>query len=175
MKVCSKCKIEKDETEFYLNSRRSNTRCVYRSSCKECSKKNCKEYYDKTPKYQKMKSKRYRSSSGFKEKYNIRKKRYQQTYKGVYWNYKGNAKHSGFEFKLTVQDFKNFEGQNCFYCGEKLVRVGLDRIDNNKGYTLENVNPCCSICNYMRRTQTQEEFIAKCIQISERQSIKNVI
>ena len=175
MKICTKCKTEKDEKEFYLNSHKSEARCLYRSACKACDRKAYKAHYDKTPDYQKFKGKRYSKSKRGKENHKIVKKRYQQTYKGVYWNYKGNAKHSGFEFNLTMQDFKNFESKNCFYCGEKLTRVGLDRKDNSKGYTLDNVNPCCSTCNYMRRIQTQEEFIAKCHQISERFGVKNAV
>ena len=175
MKICTKCKIEKIETEFYLNSHKNEARCHYRSACKECTIKDYKKHYNATPEYQSLKSKRYRASKNFKVGYKIRKKKYQQTYKGVYWNYKGNARHSNLEFSLTMQDFKNFEGKDCYYCGEKLTRVGLDRKDNSKGYTLDNVNPCCSTCNYMRRIQTQEEFIKKCHQISERFGVKNVV
>lgn len=58
----------------------------------------------------------------------------------------------------------------CYYCGKKLNRLmygsaskrckykpsgsrgySLDRIDNNLGYSVENVVPCCWGCNYIRR------------------------
>ena len=37
----------------------------------------------------------------------------------------------------------------CVYCGGT-ENLGLDRIDNNKGHTKENVLPCCRPCNTMR-------------------------
>ena len=50
----------------------------------------------------------------------------------------------------------------CFYCGEYLddsTGVGLDRCDNKKGYTLNNVVPCCARCNRMKNVYvTSDEF-----------------
>lgn len=66
-------------------------------------------------------------------------------------------------FDLTFEEFKqHFWQQDCFYCHEKIETVGIDRIDNKKGYSLSNLIPCCKICNLMRRILTQEEFIKKC-------------
>jgi len=35
---------------------------------------------------------------------------------------------------------------------------GLDRIDNAKGYILDNVVPCCKHCNYAKRNMSTEKF-----------------
>jgi len=35
---------------------------------------------------------------------------------------------------------------------------GLDRIDNTKGYVIDNVVPCCGHCNLMKRGMTVLEF-----------------
>ena len=96
-----------------------------------------------------------------------RKKKFEGTYKGAYWRYYANARNNKppLEFKLTQEDFKNIVGRMCFYCGDTLVQAGFDRLDNAKGYVPENVVPCCSACNYMRRTQTQQAFMQRCEKI----------
>lgn len=35
---------------------------------------------------------------------------------------------------------------------------GIDRVDNNKGYEIENVVTCCTDCNKKKLKKTQEEF-----------------
>lgn len=35
---------------------------------------------------------------------------------------------------------------------------GLDRVDNDKGYTVENSVACCTRCNTMKSTYCLEEF-----------------
>ncbi len=37
---------------------------------------------------------------------------------------------------------------------------GIDRIDSNVGYILENCVPCCFPCNFAKSDRTQKEFIA---------------
>lgn len=49
----------------------------------------------------------------------------------------------------------------CHYCSGPLpeTKVGLDRLDNYKGYHLDNVVPCCRYCNQMKSNiYTYEEF-----------------
>jgi hypothetical protein len=43
----------------------------------------------------------------------------------------------------------NILTQKCVYCGDD-KRIGCDRIDNNKGHTMDNVVPCCVECNAAR-------------------------
>ena len=35
---------------------------------------------------------------------------------------------------------------------------GIDRVDNIKGYDLDNCVTCCSLCNWMKRDLTIKEF-----------------
>ena len=45
-----------------------------------------------------------------------------------------------------------------WYCGDT-EDIGLDRIDNTKGHTKDNVVPCCYICNTTRGSNfTYEEM-----------------
>lgn len=78
--------------------------------------------------------------------------------------------------------------QPCYYCGEMDTRNGInntylnmkgvslkaeevhlyaieingiDRVDNNRGYELDNCVSCCTICNTMKMNYTQEDFFRK--------------
>ena len=55
---------------------------------------------------------------------------------------------------LSFEDYLQLiEGTNCSYCKRKLLPSaggGLDRLDNSRGYTKDNVVPCCGICNIAR-------------------------
>lgn len=55
-----------------------------------------------------------------------------------------------------------FNGQQCHYCGESdWTKLGVDRIDNNKGHTPENCICACWECNNERKNKyTVEEFVA---------------
>lgn len=99
---------------------------------------------------------------------------------GAAWNsaYRithNNAVKRGYEFNLTMDEFKAISMQPCFYCGSApsialragkrqhiLVgyRSGIDRRDNNKGYIPGNCVPCCYTCNSMKTDHTYEDWIA---------------
>ena len=44
---------------------------------------------------------------------------------------------------------------------------GIDRIDSNKDYTVDNVVSCCSECNYMKRTSSVNDFYSQVKRIYE--------
>ncbi len=66
---------------------------------------------------------------------------------------------------LTVEDLAIARGDGlCHYCGEpiKLTCYGLDRKDNSRGYTLDNVVPSCFPCNASKLDRfTYEEMVAR--------------
>lgn len=95
------------------------------------------------------------------------------SFKLVWRSYLNGAKERGFEFKLSEDEFRVITKQNCFYCGcapskvmdnknntGKYIYNGIDRLDSNKGYTLENCVPCCTQCNYAKSDYPLSEFIA---------------
>ena len=55
----------------------------------------------------------------------------------------------GFYCDITVEQMLNIMNQPCIYCGDT-NKIGCDRIDNNKGHTIDNVVPCCVECNKAR-------------------------
>jgi hypothetical protein len=95
-------------------------------------------------------------------------------------SYKKRAIKTGLEFNISKDEFRQLTQEKCHYCGTKpnnisyrgkrgtyktgkylsqYVYNGLDRIDSSKGYTLDNVVPCCGICNHAKHTMSYEEFI----------------
>jgi 5-methylcytosine-specific restriction endonuclease McrA len=78
------------------------------------------------------------------------------------------------EFTLTKEEFKELITNNCNICDSepKMVKYrnsyrpngfiphnGIDRINNNKGYTLNNVQTMCTDCNRAKSNLTNEEFL----------------
>jgi len=64
-------------------------------------------------------------------------------------------------------------GQDCEYCGRGSQDYlnGLDRLNNDSiiGYCINNVVPCCAMCNMAKRTQTPSEFVARMAKV-----VKNI-
>jgi len=65
------------------------------------------------------------------------------------------CKRKGMVFALTLAEFERLSGEPCYYCGgEYDTDIGgchLDRIDNDRGYEIDNVISCCGHCNCTRR------------------------
>ncbi len=144
-KYCSKeCKHNND------NEKRN----LWRKENKEEYHKESKEYYQKVKNSKELNDKHLKSLH-----------KHQQSIKGKLTSYKSGAKQRGLEFSLTKEQFESYWKKPCFYCGDKIETIGLDRIDNSKGYTLDNIVPCCKTCNNMKKDLSQEEFISQCKKI----------
>ena len=94
-----------------------------------------------------------------------------------YCEYKSKAKFRSIPFELTKIEFASLIFQNCYYCNRSSSNVykrynkgcrkshtpilynGVDRIDNDGGYFLENCVPCCKICNGSKRARSEQEFL----------------
>lgn len=92
--------------------------------------------------------------------------------------YRLSAKNRGLSFELTKEQLLEITAENCHYCGREPSNVrkgprgnhvynGIDRKDNENGYTLDNVVPCCGICNRMKLTLGYEAFIEQAKRITE--------
>jgi len=99
-----------------------------------------------------------------KERYLELIKAWRKTSKGKYKEYRDNAKRRGFIFNITLDEFTKLLNEPCYYCGEK--SDGLDRLDSLIGYLIDNIVPCCSMCNFMKQTYTEEEFVNQCMKIA---------
>lgn len=90
------------------------------------------------------------------------------TPKQRFYFYASRAKNSGKEFTVSESQFADLVGCGaCFYCGRD-ERLGLDRVDSSRGYTPDNVVPCCRPCNVAKSDLPQRDFINLCRMISER-------
>ncbi len=90
----------------------------------------------------------------------------------IYNSYKKRALRKKLEFELTKIKFKELTQKNCFYCNSSPNNIpqakllngtyiynGIDRIDNNLGYTILNSAPCCKFCNAAKTNLSKEQFL----------------
>lgn len=68
---------------------------------------------------------------------------------------KYDAKRRGIEFNLTFEQWHTEVQKTCHYCRDLLGKrsettVGLDRLDNTKGYVAGNVVSACIACNKIK-------------------------
>jgi hypothetical protein len=60
--------------------------------------------------------------------------------------------------KLISKEFENqIKESLCYYCNKE--GGGIDRIDSSKCYTEDNCVPACSICNYIKKDYSVQDFI----------------
>jgi hypothetical protein len=101
----------------------------------------------------------------FVQRNRARVMRYRKTDKGKFFNLREVARRRNIENTLTPEEFlKLLEGDCCFWCAGDLptTRAGLDRVNNEIGYTFENCVRCCWSCNVMKAQMSASDFIAKC-------------
>jgi hypothetical protein len=81
-------------------------------------------------------------------------------------SYVKSASIRGVEWSLSSSDFLSLTraGASCFYCGDSVNFMGIDRKNNDVGYMLENLVSCCKKCNYLKWNLSVQEFVDKCRQ-----------
>jgi hypothetical protein len=52
---------------------------------------------------------------------------------------------------------------------DTFIYNGIDRVDNNKGYTIENCVPCCTAVNYAKLDMSYSDFIQLCKEVTQKQ------
>ncbi len=124
MKTCTKCLQKKDVKEFYTKLDVANTRLS--SHCNSCVKENKKKHYELN-------------------KYTVNAR----------WRYTISAcKKKGANLTLEFSEYRWLLSKPCKYCKSSIEQetgIGLDRLDNSKGYEFHNVVPCCGRCNIGRQ------------------------
>ena len=84
--------------------------------------------------------------------------------------YKWRAIKKQIDFLITPSDYDNIINKDCYLCGKQndnSHKNGIDRIDNSKGYVLDNVKCCCGECNYIKKDYELDDIINKFILIYE--------
>ncbi len=100
-------------------------------------------------------------------------------------SYKGGSRKRGIGWALSNEHFDKLTQGLCYYCGIPPMQFsksvgehgaythnGIDRVDNTKGYTVENCVTCCKICNTAKRDLTLTEFLDWVARISNHQRLQ---
>ena len=112
-------------------------------------RKQCKEYYWKNRKKYIAQCKEYVRKNPLDP---IKREMMYRNPKSRYSDLKSDAKRKGY-FNINFDQYTKLINNVCHYCKKTLKEEkghSLDRIDNSKGYTLDNVLPCCGFCNKLR-------------------------
>ncbi len=73
------------------------------------------------------------------------------------------ARRENYAFELSLEKFDEQTKLPCYLCGgyaEEKDFSGIDRIDSEGGYTLNNIQPCCWKCNNMKSDHSLSGFLA---------------
>ncbi|MEK6881702.1 MAG: hypothetical protein AABY22_18930 [Nanoarchaeota archaeon] len=168
-KICNKCKkFFLLTNQYFYKNRYSNN--GFSSICKDC----IKEYRDREESKNKARGWRIKnkeSRAEFSREYYKQNKDkvylYSQTPKRRFGAYFHGAKARSLEWKLSFEEFMEFWQVPCTYCNSEIKTIGLDRIDNERGYTTDNTISCCGICNEMKMDRSAEEFINHCKKVTK--------
>ena len=98
-------------------------------------------------------------------------------------HYIEEAKRRNLVWELSKEEFLVITQLDCFYCGSPPTRIsayhnatggykynGVDRLNNEEGYFLDNVVSCCSWCNWAKKDRTVKEYMDWNRRISEKWS-----
>jgi hypothetical protein len=92
----------------------------------------------------------------------------------LYTAYRYNSRKNNVEFCLTKDEFKLLTSSECHYCGSQPEKIymcprghgvyvynGIDKLDSDKGYIIENCVSCCWPCNLMKHKMSLNSFMEK--------------
>lgn len=109
------------------------------------------------------------------------------SFNATYNDYIYSSKEREIDFFITKEEFKMLTSKNCYYCERPpsshrtkketyngdYIYNGLDRVDNSKPYILDNVVPCCKICNYAKGNMSVDEFFKWIISVYKHNSLES--
>lgn len=157
IKKCSQCKECKLFTQFNMIIRNNKNIKPYTNyMCKLCERNKDKER---------------RQEPQRKKQLSDNNKKHRMSLKGRFGNLKHGSLRRKIDCNINFNDFENLHKLPCYYCNDLLNNDigcghGLDRIDNSKGYTLDNVLKCCGFCNAIRRDR---------LSVNEMKNIANML
>lgn len=148
-KSCTRCKSEQDIDTFYWKRDKGKNPRRY-SECKKCRNIMTKYWHDNN-------KEKVSQMNSYQRNKDIAKSRERDRVNntspgGKYAKLKYVSKKRGDVLNITFETFKDLISGMCYYCESPLNKSGhsLDRIDSSKGYMLENVVPCCMLCNKIK-------------------------
>jgi len=169
MKICGKCKIEKDLSGFHKSKKEKDG---VRHICKECANEYSKKRYENNPEKQKEYDKKWRENNPeyFKE---YGKKRYENNpeYRKEYNNSKVNYDTYALQISYAekVKNIGGFLQVRCTYCGKWYFPTNLSvqhrirALNSSDGAEcrLYCSEECKSVCPIFHKHKFQEEHPMK--------------
>ena len=159
IRKCQSCGQIFPLSEKYFYKNRCSVGGV-RYECIQCHKKNLKHYYH----LNKEKRKIYYLNN--REKILEHERLYHGTPRSKFEHYQLGAQRRKIEWDLSFEKFKKFWQKPCYYCGSQIETIGLDRKNNNEGYNIDNIVPCCQICNILKGQQSSIRWIELCKKVA---------
>lgn len=97
----------------------------------------------------------------------------QAAFNVLIYKYKCGARRRGLPFTLDVDLFRELVEGLCVYCSQPPKTVarsnqkarmtfthnGIDRVNNDEGYTPLNCVTCCKLCNQMKHSLSRSDFL----------------
>ena len=171
-KRCSKCGQVKPIGDFYRNKRAKDGLISY---CKQCNKEYQAEWSTNHKENVKAKNAKWRSknptyNAQYQQAHKDKIAEYQaewynpQTHplnwaKSIVNNYNKMDRERGFDPNQTISAewfLQNIAYRPCAHCGLQAIGlIGCNRLDNTKGHTIDNVEPCCLKCNSRENIRDQ--------------------
>jgi len=165
-RICTKCGLEQDITEYLFNAKRN----LYETRCRSCNTKKMTEWRnnnrERNRKTDREGKQKLRLKSPFK--YRIHNMR---------GSFSQHAKKMGLPCNVTAKDLIQLYEQQagkCYYTGLEMkvsgsretdpLLISCDRIIPANGYIKGNVVLCCWGINAMKSKQTPEEMF-RCLQM----------
>lgn len=175
MKSCMTCKKNLIIDEFISNSRKNKT---YVNDCEKCREKNnIRRAKNREKERERLGNDGYHERQA-KMMLNWRKNNFPKVNewrkKDTHYHYRGmrfQAKKKGIEWDditFPPTKAKDMMLLPCEYCGVNPVNCvhGIDRINNDCGYTLSNCVTACKECNFLKKCLDPTTFIERCKHIS---------
>lgn len=178
MKKCPRCNKIKSLDQFNKNRCRKDGYNVYCKICKKIAdkvslKKNYKKrqktrhnFWKKNKKIlgplRKIYRKSYYTQHRDNEIKNAQSYRQKNIDKVRFYEIKNNARKRNYEFNISYEEVVRVGKQPCAYCGCNTTTIGIDRINNKKGYIKGNIASSCFTCNRMKDVYTKKHFISHC-------------
>lgn len=138
LRECKQCEKAKPETSFGF----TGTKRYRRRVCEACRKK------------------AYIANNREEHKAKQRSNRKRNPFAYMLYDLRNSDKRNGRSIcDLDLTDLKGLlESSACFYCEEVVIKMTLDRRDNTKGHTKDNVVAACLRCNLLRGDMPYEAW-----------------
>ena len=91
----------------------------------------------------------------------MKKRKYSSTLSPQYKSYIMKCNRYEDDIRFSEEEYLQFISKGCSYCGTT-VKTGITKIDMKKGFTKENVKPCCPDCNLLKNVN-DDSFFTKLI------------